>query len=236
MENPSFILGIVFLCLDEFFFVYNILALCEGETNIFNGFIYIIEIIKYLRIFEEAINERRRLPPKIILSKNDTNSGDNTNNDQNWKQELEYEYCSWEDNTYFNLTKYSEILKCQLEVKLNENTKIDIDNLKNDFKNKGYDEVLISFQSFNKNEECFSEYGKCIYKFLIFLWFILFILGYLDIHEFFIFTEREKIYIKITKLVSNTMIFRAYYNKNDEKLESYKKFNKKRRLYFILYY
>ena len=62
-----------------------------------------------------------------------------------------------------------------------------------------------------------------MYIFLIFLWFILLILGYLDILDFFIFTEREKIYVKITKLVSNTEIFRAYYNKNDEKLE----FNKK---------
>ena len=71
-----------------------------------------------MRTFEEAFNERRELPPQIIVvakvPPNDNNYypiNDIYNENSNGKIEMEYEYCSWEDNTDFVLDKESAILE-----------------------------------------------------------------------------------------------------------------------------
>ena len=60
-------------------------------------------------------------------------------------------------------------------------------------------------------------------RILLFFLFIFLITGYLDILEIFICFKDDSKTISISKIVSNTNVYRTCYNYNDEKLSSYNK-------------
>ena len=188
-----------------------------------------------MRTFEEAFNERRKLPPQIIvIAKVPPNNNyypinDIYNENSNGKIEMEYEYCSWEDNTDFILDKESSILECQFgfEVNLNKETADDLEIFKKGIKNSSeyYENILCP--GFKCYEVCSLKPKKCYEKYLPILWFIFLLIGYLNILDTFFYYKIDKIYIRIKKIISNTNSYRTCYKKNDENLENYKILNGK---------
>lgn len=186
--------------------------------------------MRNLRTFKEAFNERRKLPPQIIVSDESRYNKTNENNH-------EYEYCSWEDNTNFELkVDYNaDIIECQFnfEIKIDDSTKEDLDSFKKSFENnekptnngehqnKTYYEHFLAPELYN-NETCFKQPVTSIERFFVFLWFILLFTGYVDILEIFICYTVEKVDINITKLVSNSKRYRALYKSNDGRFEDNK--------------
>ena len=201
--------------------------------------------MKSFRSFKEAFNERRKIPPKITVT-------DNKNNIQ------EYEYCSWEDNSYFNLRndyKNNPILECEFnyEIKIDDTTREDLETFKKSLDGNEMqtetptetptgtptgtpsDDGFQLTKSYHENffVPNFKNYETCLIKptsakdrFLVFLWFILLITGYMDILEPFICYEVEEIKVKITKYVSNTKKYRNSYKLNDPRYEDNKIPNK----------
>ena len=235
-RDASFWLGIGLTAIYLLFALYNFNYMCEDEKTIFTGFKCLLAKCKNLRIYKEAINERRRLPPEIRIGGYVPKNKDNIDEkDEKELKETDYEYGSWEDSTDFTLSERCPVLNCyfELEVNLDKKTKEDLDSMKGDYENFYINNFCPNFQN---SEKCYLEsYNTSLNIFLIFLWFIFFITGYLDIFEIFIyFEEVEKIHIKIKKTVSNTKALRAGYKQIDEKIpddsnynreEKYKSFN-----------
>ena len=73
--------------------------------------------------------------------------------------------------------------------------------------------------NFNDNEICILNPANSKDKFLIFLWFLLLLTGYLDIYELFIHYKVEEINVRIIKKVSKKKKYRANYKLNDKKYE-----------------
>ena len=151
--DSSFYVGLGFLGIYIILFILQIIFIYFGKITIFNIFIGLSKKSKNMRTFEEAFNERRELPPQIIVvakvPPNDNNYypiNDIYNENSNGKIEMEYEYCSWEDNTDFVLDKESAILECQFgfEVNLNKETADDLEIFKKGIKNASeyYENIL----------------------------------------------------------------------------------------------
>ena len=190
----------------------------KKTKTVFTGFKCLLKKCENLRTYEEAINERRKLPPQIVIS--GTNKSKEDEKAEN--KTIEYEYCSWEDTTDFKLEKTSPYLKCEfiLEVNFDKEALDDLEKLKEDLENNS---VTNSCSDFQPKETCFLvPPNKALTKFYIFLWFILYITGYVDILDYFIYFEEEKILVVVKKVVSNTNQYRASYKQIDEKLSIYK--------------
>ena len=112
--HPGFYVGIVFLALYLIFLICNIVKACNDkiEETIFHGFQCLLKRCKRLRSLDEAIKERRKLPPQITIGGSPcTNSNETPGKNENEKSEyqiIEYEYCTWEDNseTQYNIIYY----------------------------------------------------------------------------------------------------------------------------------
>ena len=179
------------------------------------------------RSFNRVLNERRILPPKIVLYKN-------FENHENEKG-FEYVYNSWEDNTHFILNKKSPILNCHFNflIKLAPDTENDLEKYKRNYPNNetptddGYTQgnennyVNYSVPNFKNDEICVLKEANSKDRFFIFLWIILFLIGYFDILEIFICCEIEKISVGIVKVVSHTNKYRACYKVNDVIFDEY---------------
>ena len=91
-----------------------------------------------------------------------------------------------------------------------------LDNYKKSLENNGkptareYREYF-EVPNFTEKETCFLEPTNWKDKFLVFLWFIVLITGYLDILEPFIIDEVGEVDVTITKLVSNTKKYSCSY-------------------------
>ena len=136
----SFYVGIGFLGLFIIFIIYSFCSLCfdKIENSIFSGFKCLLNKCKNLRTLEEAINERRKLPPKILLEGNPIPSKDEDENKDEIKQNktVEFEYCTWEDNTNINLNIEGPIINCDfvLKIKLDKESEEDLESFKKDLK------------------------------------------------------------------------------------------------------
>ena len=234
--DSSFYVGLGFLGIYIILFILQIIFKYFSKITIFNVFIGLSKKSKNMRTFEEAFNERRKLPPQIIVvakvPPNDNNYypiNDIYNENSNGKIEMEYEYCSWEDNTDFILDKESAILECQFgfEVNLNKETADDLEIFKKGIKNASeyYENILCP--GLKCYEVCSLKPKKFYEKYLPILWFIFLLIGYLNILDTFFYYKIDKIYIRIKKIISNTNSYRTCYKKNDENLESYKILNGK---------
>ena len=130
--KPSLIIAYVFLGLYGFGLFINFILICCEVQAMFTGIICLFKKMRNLRTFKEAFNERRKLPPQIIVSDESRYNKTNENNH-------EYEYCSWEDNTNFELkVDYNvDIIECQFnfEIKIDDSTKEDLDSFKKSFEN-----------------------------------------------------------------------------------------------------
>ena len=155
----------------------------------------------------------------------------NNNDYPSGENEIEYEYCTWEDNTDFILDNECSILECQfdLEVNLDKETKDNLELFKKEIENKRTsinDDIkyieTVNCPDFNDYETCFLKAPNFFEKILPILWFISFITGYLNIIDIFINYKFEKIYVKIKKVISNTNLYRAKYKEFDENYEKYK--------------
>lgn len=226
--RPGFYVGIVFLALYLIFLICNIVKACNDkiEETIFHGFQFLLKRCKRLRSLDEAIKERRKLPPQITIGGSPcTNSNETPGKNENEKSEyqiIEYEYCTWEDNSETQYNIDSSIIECFfiLDIKLDKGASKDIESHKKYF-NDCY--VNMICPGFREHEICFRRKGtNVLYMFLLFFWFILLITGYLDIFEIFICYKDDYKNITITKNVSNAIVYGACYNHNDEKLYSCK--------------
>ena len=227
-RDSSFWLGIGLGAIYLLFSLYNYYNMCENEKTIFTGYKCLLKKSKNLRTIEEAINERRKLPPQLIIGGYASKTKDTIDEKEEKEfRQIEYEYCSWEDITDFTFDKKYPIIECKFELELTYDKEIeeDIESIKG--------ELVDSYQSnycnnFKENETCFLEhYNPSLYKFFIFLWFIFYITGYLDIFEIFIYYETDKpITIKIKKIISSANNLRACHNQLDEKIPNLSTFNK----------
>ena len=221
--KSSFYIGVAFLGLYGIILILQFIFLCIGKTSIFTGLIYLLKKCRNFRTFEEAINERRKLPPLIIINKKTSYQNyypSSTNDYPSGENEIEYEYCTWEDNTDFILDNECSILECQfdLEVNLDKETKDNLELFKKEIENKRTsinDDIkyieTVNCPDFNDYETCFLKAQNFFEKILPILWFISFITGYLNIIDIFINYKFEKIYVKIKKAISNTNLYRAKY-------------------------
>ena len=227
----SFWIGVISLGLYGLMFFLQFAFIPIDYPTIFNGLFGLFKRCKKMRCFEEAFNERRKLPPQIIIGAKTTpndnyyTSGINDicNEISNERIEIEYEYCSWEDNTDFILNKESPVLECQfsLEVNLDKETENDLDKFKKDIKGTNISETVLC-PGFKSYEVCVLKPQKLYEKFLPIIWFISYFTGYLSIFDKFIHYDVGKVDIRIKKLISNTNAYKAAYKKNDENLENYR--------------
>ena len=214
-------------------FIVNIILAYNNIDSIFMGFICIMRKMKNYRTFKEVLNENKKLPPRVIIS-------DSINYNQEGEN-YEYEYCSWEDNTKFCLLNKNPVIECKFSFEINNDkeTREDIEDFKNSLDNnnnnyetptddgehntkKYYEHYLVPDFSFE--ETCFSEPTNSKDKFIVFLWFIALITGYLDILEIFIYysdEDNDTVEVRIIKLISNSKKLRANYNSNDYKFEKH---------------
>ena len=229
--KSSLIIGFCFLGIFCFIISINIYCYKKENASIFNGLTFLLIKFKNYRTFEKAFNERRKLPPQIILT-NKAKFDEDDNKENNNK--IEYEYGSWEDDTNFILNANNLVLSCHFSytINLDNETRDDLANYKNDLVNKEaevsndnielkneiyYEHLLVP--NFNDNEICILNPANSKDKFLIFLWFLLLLTGYLDIYELFIHYKVEEINVRIIKKVSKKKKYRANYKLNDKKYE-----------------
>ena len=211
--NPAFYVGIAFLGLYVLFLIYNFALIIEkqADNTIFTGFQCILKKCKSLRTFEEAIKDRRKLPPQILIEYTPISYQD----EQMQKKTTEYEYCSWEDITDINLNEDRPIINCffKLEVNINKESTDDFESFKKDFEDCNVKKLCPGFE---EHEKCFriSNNNKFNY-FLLFFWFILFITGYIDILDIFIYYRDCYREVTISKIISNSNIYRALYKQMD---------------------
>ena len=137
-------------------------------TSLFDGLFALLIKFKNYRTFEKAFNERRKLPPQIILTNKEIfDENDNKENNNNNNNKIEYEYGSWEDGTDFNLNTNNHILICHFNftIILDNDTRDNLANFKNNLGNKEttddnneqkdeiyYEHLLVP--NFNENEIC----------------------------------------------------------------------------------
>ena len=236
--KSSLIIGFIFLGAFVFILLINILLFFKKIPSMFTGLACLLQKFKHYRTFEKAFNERRKLPPQIILNNNKEAIYDDENKENN--NNYEYKYCSWEDCTDFILNKDNPILECHFNysVHVDNETREDLENLKKNLEDKettNGDNVLNNkiyythylVPNFNENEICYLKPINSKDKFLVFLWFLLFFTGYLDIYEIFICYKTEEVNIRIVKKVSKKKKFRNSYKLNDPKFEDNIILNKK---------
>ena len=124
------------------------------------------------------------------------------------------------------------ICKFSFEINIDKETKEDLENYKNNLDNNNYETPTddghhkikkyykhFIVPSFINEEICILEPLTSKDIFLILLWFIVLITGYLDLLEIFVYYRVEIVDIKITKLVSNTNKYRVNYNLNDNQFD-----------------
>ena len=228
--TPSLIIGFCFLGVFGFISLLGIYCYKKKRPSLYDGLFFHLIKFKNYPTFEKAFNERRKLPPQIILTNKEIfNEDDNKENNNN---KIEYEYGSWEDGTDFNLNTNNHILICQFNftIILDNDTRDDLANFKNNLGNKEttddnneqkdeiyYEHLLVP--NFNENEICILNPANSKDKLFIFLWFLLLFLGYVDIYEIFINFKIEEINVRIIKKVSKKKKYRVNYKLNDEKYE-----------------
>ena len=224
--ESSLIASYAFLGAYGLFLIVNVCLVIKDRPSMFYGINCLIKKVGK-RSFNRALNERRILPPKIVLYKNFENH-ENENG-------FEYVYNSWEDNTHFILNKKSPILNCHFNflIKLEPDTENDLEKYKRNYPNNetptddGYTQgnennyVNYSVPNFKNDEICVLKEANSKDRFFIFLWIILFLIGYFDILEIFICCEIDKISVGIVKVVSHTNKYRACYKVNDVIFDEY---------------
>ena len=232
--KTSMTIAYVFIGIYGFSLLINFILLCSEIPTMFIGIKCLLRKMKNFRTFNEAFNERRKIPPQITVT-------DNENNCQ------EYEYCSWEDNSYYFLRndyKNNPILECKFnyEIKIDDTTREDLQSFKKSLEGneiptetptgtpnetttdddsqptKKYHENFV-VPNFKNYETCLIKPTTAKDRFFVFLWFILLITGYMDILEIFICYEVEEIKVNLTKYVSNTKKYRNSYKLNDPRYE-----------------
>ena len=208
-------------------FIVNTLLIIYNNPSIFTGINNLLKKVGNFRTFKEALNERKKSPPQIIVDKNYNFYYGNKEN------YFEYEYCSWEDNTDFILNENNPVLECkfQFEILLDDETYEDLQtfkaNLENEEKStfsKYYTHFLVP--NCTVYETCILEPANRKDKFFVFLWFIVLITGYLDILEPFIYFEVAKVDISISKLISNKKKYSCSYKLNNNNTDGYYTSNK----------
>ena len=228
--TPSLIIGFCFLGIFGFISLLGIYCYKKKRPSLYDGLFFHLIKFKNYPTFEKAFNERRKLPPQIILTNKEIfNEDDNKENNNN---KIEYEYGSWEDGTDFNLNTNNHILLCHFNytIILDNDTRDDLANYKNDLGNKDtpndnneqeneiyYEHLLVP--NFNDNEICILNPANSKDKLFIFLWFLLLFIGYVDIYEIFINFKIEEINVRIIKKVSKKKKYRVKYKLSDEKYE-----------------
>ena len=215
--KPSLIMAYCFLGAFGIGLFINFILIVCNVPSMFTGLICLFRKMKKFRNFKEAFDERRKLPPKIIVSNFEYYNAINENNH-------EYEYCSWEDDTHFDLNVDYEnvhIIECKFnfEIKIDNKTKKDLESFKSSFKTPSSYIHFIA-PELDNYETCFIVPATSKDKFFIFLWFITFFTGYMDILEIFISYKVEEVEVKITKLVSSAKNCRASYKSNDDRFEN----------------
>ena len=231
--TPSLIIGFCFLGVFGFISLISIYCYKKKMTSLFDGLFALLIKFKNYRTFEKAFNERRKLPPQIILTNKEIfDENDNKENNNNNNNKIEYEYGSWEDGTDFNLNTNNHILICHFNftIILDNDTRDNLANFKNNLGNKEttddnneqkdeiyYEHLLVP--NFNENEICILNPANSKDKLFIFLWFLLLFIGYVDIYEIFINFKIEEINVRIIKKVSKKKKYRVNYKLNDEKYE-----------------
>ena len=234
--TPSLIIGFVFLGVFGFISLISIYCYKEKKTSLYDGLFFLSIKFKNYRTFAKAFNERRKLPPQIILTNKEIVDEDDNN-------KIEYEYGSWEDGTEFILNTNNIILLCHFNytIILDNDTRDDLANFKNNLGNKEttddnneqkneiyYEHLLVP--NFNENEICILNPANSKDKLFIFLWFLLLFLGYVDIYEIFINFKIEEINVRIIKKVSKKKKYRVNYKLNDVKYEDNNILDRKKEL------
>ena len=232
----SRIIGFSCLAAFGFLLLINVILSMKRKQSILSGLIILLHKFENYRTFEKAFNERKKLPPQIILSNKEIIDNDNDNN--NIIKE-EYKYSSWEDGTNFVLNKDNPILSCNFDysINLDSETREDLTNYKNDLENKEisndnneqkmkkyYEHFLVP--NFNVFEICTLEPTNIKDKLFLFIWFLSLLTGYLDIFELFLYHDKEVINVRVIKKVSKRKKYKVGYKLNDEKYEDNDIFDK----------
>ena len=191
----------------------------KNKQSILTGLIILLKKFEKHRTFEKAFNERKKLPPQIILSNKEIINDDNENKENNNINNIikeEYKYCSWEDGTNFVLNKDNPIIVCYFDysINLDSETREDLNNYKNNLENK----EISNDNNEQKNEKYYEH-------FLVpnFNDFEICTLNPLnsDIFELFLYHDNEVINVRVLKKVSKRKKYRVGYKLNDEKYEDF---------------
>ena len=233
--KASRIIGFSCLSVFSFLLIINSILSMKNKQSILTGLIILLKKFEKHRTFEKAFNERKKLPPQIILSNKEIINDDNENKENNNINNIikeEYKYCSWEDGTNFVLNKDNPILVCYFDysINLDSETREDLNNYKNNLENKEisndnneqknekyYEHFLVP--NFNDFEICTLNPLNSKDKLFLFIWLLTFLTGYLDIFELFLYHDNEVINVRVIKKVSKRKKYRVDYKLNDEKYE-----------------